>query len=81
MTGPLKLCSRCDVCRLLSWVNHCLTCPSSLHRHTATTMEGIVTMYQDFMKKAGQWLYTGVGWVALSAVLAQAWGCVLPYLI
>jgi len=44
-------------------------------------MEGIVTMYQDFMKKAGQWLYADVGWVALSAVLAQAWGCVLPYLI
>lgn len=42
-------------------------------------MEGIVTMYQDFMKKAGKWLYADSGWVALCAVLPQAWGCVLTY--
>lgn len=72
---------RAVLCKLPSWVNHCLICLSSLHRHTATTMEGIVTMYQDFMKKAGKWLYADAGWVALCAVLPQAWGCVLTYLI
>lgn len=44
------------LCRLLSWENSCLIFPASFHRDTATTMEGIVTMYQDFMKKAGQCL-------------------------
>lgn len=44
------------LCRLPSWENSCLIFPASFHRDTAITMEGIVTMYQDFMKKAGQCL-------------------------
>lgn len=58
--GTQELCSQCPVVQgrapqaaLLEQLPHL---PSSLHRDSATTMEGIegiVTMYQDFMKKAG----------------------------
>lgn len=43
----------CSQAALLQQLPHL---PCSLRRHSATTMEGIegiVTMYQDFMKKAG----------------------------
>lgn len=44
------------LCGLPSWESSYLIFPASFHRDTATTMEGIVTMYQDFMKKAGECL-------------------------
>lgn len=60
------------LCRLPSWKNSCLIFPASFHRDTATTMEGIVTMYQDFMKKAGEWLCPAIRQIALQALLPEA---------
>lgn len=59
MTVPLKLCLKfADLqgCALqAALLGKQLPDLPSLHRDTAT-MEGIVTMYQDFMKKAGECL-------------------------